>query len=250
MSDSTTLLDAVTIAAGSDVRLNELFDAHSPASAYGRRAATTTGLTWGYYGARYGGTLVPNGTAALTANQTNYLVAHRTTGAVSVSTATTNWNDTGAYMRLYKIVAGASSVTNYEDHRFGPGGIFGAAAEQTLTYTRGASWSGAGGAVALPTDDIAVRCRAAGTIVRATVIGQGGPGSVVIDVRKCAFGAYPTTSSIAASAKPTINSAHANTDATLTGWTKAIAAGDILLFRLDSNATFTAVSIEIEIEID
>jgi hypothetical protein len=36
---------------------------------------------------------------------------------VSVSTVTTNWNDSTNYIRLYQIVAGASSITSYTDHR-------------------------------------------------------------------------------------------------------------------------------------
>ena len=83
---------------------------------YGRRASTTTGLTWGYYGGRLGGSTVANGTVTLT-NGTNYVVASRSTGAVSTSTSTTNWNATNDYARLYKIVAASSQVSSHEDHR-------------------------------------------------------------------------------------------------------------------------------------
>lgn len=120
--DSTQPLDEVVAGAGADTVVNELFDAVSAAAMYGHRASTSTGLTWGYFGGRWGGTSVAHGTLSLTANQTNYIVVDLTTGAVSVSTATTNWNDTANYARAYKVVAGASTVSGWEDHRPGPGG--------------------------------------------------------------------------------------------------------------------------------
>lgn len=124
MSDSSSPIDQLsTSQSNKELRVNELVDAASPALTYGRRAATTTGLTWGYYGGRDGGTAVANGTVTLTGSNTNYVVVHRTTKAVSTSTSATNWNDTTTYGRLYKVVTGASSVSSYEDHRFGEGGV-------------------------------------------------------------------------------------------------------------------------------
>lgn len=124
MSDSTANLDQVSATAVQrETTINALFDAASASTLYGRRASTTTALTWGYYGGRFGGTSVANGTVALTGSATNYVVVNRSTGAVSVSTATTNWDNTTTYGRAYKIVAGASSVTSYEDHRAGTYGI-------------------------------------------------------------------------------------------------------------------------------
>ena len=122
MADSTTNLDLISSSqASKEITANALFDAESPAALYGRRASTTANLTFGYYGGRLliAGipTAVVNGTVALTANATNYVVAARATGNVTASTANTNWNDTPNYMRLYAIVAGAASVTSYIDHR-------------------------------------------------------------------------------------------------------------------------------------
>ena len=120
MSDSTSPLDLITAAQSSkEVTANELFNSASPALLYARRASTSTALTWGFYGGRYNGTAIASGTVALTANTTNYVVALRSTGAVSTSTATTNWNDTSNYLRLYQVVTGASTVTSYQDHRNG-----------------------------------------------------------------------------------------------------------------------------------
>jgi len=123
MADSTTHLDQLsTSTANNELRVNETADAISGPSLYGRRASTTTGLTWGYYGGRWGGTAIANGTVTLS-NATNYVVAHRSTGAVTTSTSTTNWNTPATYMRLYKVVAASSQVSSYEDHRLGALGV-------------------------------------------------------------------------------------------------------------------------------
>ena len=51
MADSTTNLDSIVQGSGSqDLQANALYDAASQAMLYGRRASTTTGTTWGYYG--------------------------------------------------------------------------------------------------------------------------------------------------------------------------------------------------------
>lgn len=117
MSDSTSNLDQLsTSSANIPTRINESFDAASVATLFGRRASTTTGLTWGYYGGVVfiGGarTLVANGTVALTASSTNYVEVDQT-GAVSVNTT----GPTASKLLLYTIVAGASTVTSYADAR-------------------------------------------------------------------------------------------------------------------------------------
>lgn len=116
MSDSTSNLDALAASSGNlPVRINELFAAHSPSSLGGRRAGTTTGLTWGYYGGYLlvngVATIVANGTVTLTGSATNY-VSISPAGVVSVSASRTAGN-----APLYAIVAGASSVTSYVDER-------------------------------------------------------------------------------------------------------------------------------------
>jgi hypothetical protein len=125
--DSTTNLETISASqASKEVTANALIDALSPSAYGGRHAEACTGLTFGYYGGRWGGSTVANGAISLGASTTTYVVAHRTTGAISSATATTNWDDTTTYARLYKIVSGASSVTSYEDHRTGPGGLLSA----------------------------------------------------------------------------------------------------------------------------
>lgn len=61
-------------------------------------------------------------------------------------------------------------------------------------------------------------------------------GSIVLDIWKDTYANYPPTiaDTITASAKPTISAGVKYTDSTLTGWTKTLAAGDWLLFNVDS----------------
>ncbi len=86
----------------------------------------------------------------------------------------------------------------------------------------------------------------AGTITSWTVIGDVS-GSASFTVKKSTFAAFPTNSSIVASAKPTLSSQQNATSATLTGWTTAITAGDVLEFVLDSATTVTRLVLELQI---
>ena len=142
MADSTTLLEQIqTSQSQKEVTANQLFDSMSMGASYGRHAEACSGLVWGYYGTRFGGTAVANGTNTCGNNATTYMVAHLTTGAVTFATSTTNWNDATTYGRCYKIVTGAASVSSYEDHRFGPLGIILAAVTAgtgTVTHSAGA----------------------------------------------------------------------------------------------------------------
>lgn len=125
--DSTNILNDIVASAGADVVATENFRAASPALIYARNEATSSGLTWGYFGGRWNSVSVANGTQAIGASTTTYMVVNRTTAAVSFATSTTNWNDDAAYARAYLIVSGASAVTSWEDHRGGPLGTQGGA---------------------------------------------------------------------------------------------------------------------------
>jgi hypothetical protein len=121
MANSTTNLDLISSTqASKEITANALFDASSQAVIYGRRASTTSSLTWGYYGGNLniGSTSTPisNGTIQLTASATNYVQASATTGAVSVNTT----GFTTGSIPLYTIVTGASTVTSYTDNRPNP----------------------------------------------------------------------------------------------------------------------------------
>lgn len=75
-------------------------------------------------------------------------------------------------------------------------------------------------------------------------------GSTVIDIWKAPYETYPplAANSICASAKPTITSAIKSTNDTLTGWTTAVTAGDVLAFNVDSVTTITRVTITLDVD--
>jgi len=77
-------------------------------------------------------------------------------------------------------------------------------------------------------------------------------GSIVIDIWKDTFANAPPTvaDTITASAKPTITTATKSTDSTLTGWTKALAVGDILRINVDSATTITRCTLALRVSYD
>lgn len=140
MADSTSPLDLIaTDQAQKEVTANAALNAASPAMLFARRATTTSLLTWGVYGGRWNGAAIANSTVTLTPSATNYVVALRSTGAVSVSTATTNWDNATDYMRLFQVVTSSTAPTSWEDHR------------QCYGSTGGSGGSGGAGDVVGPT---------------------------------------------------------------------------------------------------
>lgn len=132
MADSTPLISQIAPSqAAKEVTANALFDAASVATAYGRHAEACAGRVFGYYGTRFGGAAVPNGSHLCAAGSTTYMLVDLATGDVVFVVAGESdedlWDDE-AYGRCYLIVAGAITITSYEDHRFGPRGLFGAGA--------------------------------------------------------------------------------------------------------------------------
>jgi hypothetical protein len=124
MADSTTNLDTISAGQSSkEVTANALSDAGSPATLFGRRASTTSALTFGYYGGKYrkaDGTIltVANATIALTDAATNYLL--ETDGTVSkVTAAPAGWPGplAGGAKALYQVVTSGGLVTSYTDYR-------------------------------------------------------------------------------------------------------------------------------------
>ena len=117
-----------TLSAGQadpQVPINENFESLEHAAVYGKRHAATAGLIWAYYGGTWGGLTVADGTVTLTNTATNYIVALRSTGAVSVATTTTNWDNAALYARIYAVTVASSLVTTVVDHRAGPRGVHG-----------------------------------------------------------------------------------------------------------------------------
>ena len=72
-------------------------------------------------------------------------------------------------------------------------------------------------------------------------------GSIVVDIWKDTYANYPPTvaDTITASAKPTVSSATKSEDATLTGWTTSVTAGNILGFNVDSITTATRATVSL-----
>ena len=120
MANSTTNLDTIAVGqAGKETTANELFDAASPAMAFGRHGSACSGLTWAYYGGvvLVGGaaTTIANGTLSLTASDTNY-VERTQAGVVSVNLV----GFTAGSVPLYTVVTGTASATSWTDHRLPP----------------------------------------------------------------------------------------------------------------------------------
>lgn len=115
------IMQEMNASASPEVGVNENFETLEWAAVYGKRQPVTSALTWGYYGGRWGGFSISEGTLALTDSATNYVVVERATGIITVSTAATNWNNVGAYARVYKITTSGGLVTAVEDHRAGNG---------------------------------------------------------------------------------------------------------------------------------
>lgn len=156
MADSVTNLELISTSEHQPaVRANELLDATSPASLFGRRAPASVGLTWGYYGGKYSiagtPTSIANGTVTLTNNATNYVRVAQATGVVSVVTsAPSGWpGPVTGYDALYQVVTSGGFVTSYTDWRAnsGGGGSAGAQGAQGAQGSAGSAGSqGAQGA--------------------------------------------------------------------------------------------------------
>jgi hypothetical protein len=132
-------------------RFNEMGKSLRGIGLYSPNDLTTTGRTLGYFGGDLGATPVADGTVGpLAASDTSYVVAHRTTGAVTHATTTTNWDDTGTYGRLFEVDCDGSSITALRPWHLLGGGIFdqsstpGAVDADDVTYTPTtlADWDG------------------------------------------------------------------------------------------------------------
>ena len=78
------------------------------------------------------------------------------------------------------------------------------------------------------------------TVVGAVLLADQA-GSLVVDIWKSAFSAFPPViaGTIVAAAKPTLAAAASSRDLTLTGWSTTLAAGDVLAFNVDSVSAVT-----------
>jgi hypothetical protein len=110
-----------------EVPVNQNFTALAWAAVYGKRSPATSGLNWGYYGGEWSTfAAIADGVLSLTDDADNYIVVDRTTGAISVSTSNTNWNNTTGYARVYLVTTVDGLVTTVLDRRGGMYGVHGA----------------------------------------------------------------------------------------------------------------------------
>jgi hypothetical protein len=160
----TVMQEWVTAQDSPEIPVNENFDTLGYAAVYGYNPATSSGLTWGYYGGRWSGFAVAASTLTLTNTATNYIVVQRSDGVISVSTATTNWNNNTDYARVYRVTTSGGTVSNLYgsdfDYRAGDGGIFGSSAGG------GGGGGGGGGSITLGT----AAASTSGTVVEFTGI--------------------------------------------------------------------------------
>lgn len=89
-----------------------------------------------------------------------------------------------------------------------------------------------------------------GTITKVRLLADQ-VGNVVVDIWKDTFANFPPTAadSITDANKPTLTAAQKYEDTTLTGWITAVTAGDVLAFNIDSAATITRLTVELEITV-
>lgn len=112
----------------------------------------------------------------------------------------------------------------------------------------GCTWDGGGSVIAAGTMG-RIRVPFACTIQNVTLLANQ-VGSAVVDIWKDTYANYPPTAadSITASAKPTLSSAQKYEDTILTGWTKNVQAGDVMIFHIDSASIITQLVLVLGVE--
>lgn len=107
-----------------------------------------------------------------------------------------------------------------------------------ITYTLGLPFvlDGGGSAITAGTKYQGVEIPFAATITGWTLTGNVS-GSITITVSKATYANHATYTAISGTEKPTLTAAIKNQDLTLTTWTTAVAAGDLLQVAVDALAT-------------
>lgn len=88
-----------------------------------------------------------------------------------------------------------------------------------------------------------------GCVITSWTLVANTTGSIVLDIWKVPLLSYPPSAadSITAGAKPTISSGAKATSSTLTGWTTAVSAGDVLAFNVDSATAIGRVTLSLSL---
>lgn len=163
-----------------------------------------------------------------------------------------SWNIQG----VIPIIQGGTGATTAADARTNLGLVIGTDVQAYINYlnyaslpVRSITFIIDGGGAVISTGvagdlEIPFAC----TINRVTMLADQS-GSAVVDIKKGTYSAFPTVSSITASAKPTLSASQKSQDSTLTGWTTSVSAGDILRFNVDSATTVTRVTVALRVAI-
>lgn len=159
------------------------------------------------------------------------------TGASTAQDARTNLlpSKTGNALKVLRVNAGET------DFELAAAGGSGGVRSVSVQF------GGPGGSISA-NDTVWVRVPYSGTISKVSLLADA-TGSIVVDVWKDTYANYPPTvaDTICAAAKPTLSGANKSEDSTLTGWTTAVTAGDVLKFNVDSVSGLTQVSLLLEI---
>lgn len=218
-----------------EVPVNEGFDILEWGAVYGRDPDTTSGLTWGYLGGLWSGFTVSAGTLMLANAADNYLVVDRSSGAISASTSTTNWNNQAAYARVYKLTTAGSLVTAIQDFRAGEGGIHGSnanASGASITQTK----EFMSGFLSSPSNKdyrIVVKAAHGGTITETTTRSASGTCTATFKINTTALGG--TANSVSSSEQ---SQAHSSSN--------VFAEGDDLVITISSNSACIDMSFTIK----
>lgn len=88
------------------------------------------------------------------------------------------------------------------------------------------------------------------TVVGWSIFADNAAGSCVIDVWKTTYAGFPPSggNSITGSDKPTLSAVQKNQSTALTGWTTALAKGDVLAFNVDSLTTKQRVTVVLKVQ--
>lgn len=172
------------------------------------------------------------------------LLRFSNTGALGLSGA--NYGTSGQLLSSQ----GSSSAPAWQSLKTINGSSLLGSGDLTVSATAAIGYVIDGGGAAITTGLLpnSLRIPFACTINSVTLLADQ-TGSIVVDIWKDTYANYPpvVADSICGSAKPTLSSAVKSEDTTLIGWTTSIAAGDVLLFNVDSATTVQNVTLILKV---
>lgn len=148
-----------------EVPINENNDSLGQAFVWAHDKPEDSGLVVGLAGGWFNGNAVADSTVSCTDDATNYVVVNRTTRVESVSTSTTNWNDTGTYGRVARITFASGVLTAFHDERWSLGGVFNHSAAAGAVEASNVSVADAGGYFGSPNSSVEAALQILGAAV-------------------------------------------------------------------------------------